>query len=219
MMTAAGKEGAEMSRGREPQPRETIETEEQAQRYAMQYAEAESRKVRKRPDSQARADSSEVNSIFLNHNLHLMQYPALSIHSSAAEIRNRIALYFNICDQDGMRATIAGLSLALGIDRRRLWEINTGKVQVSKDIQTIIQRAYQLINSQLEGMMLAGQAAPVPSIFLLKAQFAYEDTHKIEINNGSREDDTETPEEIEEKIKNAITDFLPEDFETEGGGI
>lgn len=192
--------------------RETIETEEQAQRYAIQYADSESRKIRKRPDSQVKAESSEVNSTYLSHNIRLMKLPALTIHSDAAELRERVNTYFTICDQDGMRATIAGLSLALGIDRRRLWEISSGKNTngIGQETREVISRAYQLINSQIEGMMIAGQSAPIPSIFLLKAQFAYEDTHKIEISSGKFEDEEgRTVEELEKKYRDAIpTDYI-----------
>lgn len=205
--------------GRTAKPnRETIETAEQAQRYAIQYADTESRKIRKRPDSQVKADSAEVNSEYLSHNLRLMQLPALTIHSDAAELRKRVNEYFNICDQDGMRATIAGLSLALGIDRRRLWEISSGKSNatgIGQETREVIARAYQLINSQIEGMMIAGQSAPIPSIFLLKAQFNYEDTHKIEITNGKLEDEAgQTVEELDKKYRDAI----PADFSEYGEG-
>lgn len=177
------------------------------QEYTAQLAILESGKVRKRPDRQIQTEAG-TNNRYLSHNLKLMRLEPLTVADPAETIEARIYEYFQICADDDMRPTISGLSLALGIDRRRLWEINVGKSSHGKDTAAVIRRAYQLITAEIEGMMFSGQCNPIPAIFMLKNHAGFVDRQEIELS-ANQSEDIETPEEIEAKLQKYI-DAMPE---------
>lgn len=186
---------------------------EQIQEYEMQLAAQESRKVRKRPDSQIQTEAGQ-NNRYLVHNLKLMRLEPLTLNDTAEEIESRIYEYFQICADDDMRPTISGLALSLGIDRRRLWEVNAGKSAHSKDKAAIIRRAYQLITAEIEGMMFSGQCNPIPAIFMLKNHAGFTDRQEIELSANRQDEEIQTAEELDRKYRDAIIeDYEPSKFE------
>lgn len=184
----------------------TDDQSEAAAIYAIQ--QRENQKVRKRPDSKVTAAAGE-NAENLAHSLKLMRLEPVDL-TDAEAVRERITEYFTICLEDDERSTVAGLSLAFGVDRRRLWEIQAGKTNKPVEVQDLVRRAYQVINSQLESLMYSGKTNPVPAIFLLKANFQYEDTHRIELE-AVQPEDYKTPDqiaaELSAKYADIITDF------------
>ena len=184
------------------------------QEYTEQLAEIESRKVRKRPDRQIQATEG-TNKRFLTHNMRLMRLEPLTIDRPAQEIENRIFEYFQICLDDDQRPTIQGLSLALGIDRRRLWEVYSGtmKRQYSAETTAIIKRAYGAIVSEIEGLMIQGSANPVPCIFLLKNHANYTDRQEISLAATEQTEHIQSAEELDRKYADAVpVDYTPSDW-------
>jgi hypothetical protein len=182
----------------------TDKQSEEAAIFAIQ--QRESLKARSRPDRKVTAAAGE-NAANLAHSLKLMRLEPVNL-ADAMAVQERIAEYFAICLEDDERSTVAGLALAFGVDRRRLWEIQAGKTNKPKAVQELIQRAYQVINAQLESLMYSGKTNPIPAIFLLKANFQYEDTHKIEIAPAQSDDSVLSPEEIVAQLEAApVVDY------------
>lgn len=198
---------------REPKPnREQIRTPEDAERYAIQYTAAESRKVRKRPDSAVSAPGD--NDKYLSHNLRLARLQGLTLRDPAETIRDRVFEYFQICSEDGMRPTAGGLAIALGIDYRRLWEVKAGKSSCSSEVKDIISQAYMMINAQVEAMMYDGKAPAIPCIFMLKNHAGFTDSQQIELSAAKNDDAERSVEELEQKYMDAV----PADFSEYGEG-
>ena len=65
------------------------------------------------------------NTKYLMANVELMNMPDIDI-KNPEEVRQRINDYFKLYASYDMKPTVAGLGMALGMDRRRLWEIKTG---------------------------------------------------------------------------------------------
>ena len=85
-----------------------------------------------------------------------------------------------------MKPTVAGMGMALGLDRRRLWEIKVGATQGRGEIDTLpgevrdsIKKAYSLMENMWESYMNSGKINPVSGIFLGKNNFGYQDKQEM----------------------------------------
>jgi hypothetical protein len=87
--------------------------------------------------------------------------------------------YFQIHIDGDLKPTVAGMAMALGIDRRRLWEIKAGVQDRNQDLPTMtrdsIKKAYDFLETLWENYMHNGKINPVSGIFLAKNNFGYQD--------------------------------------------
>lgn len=186
-------------------------TEEEAMAAAMALTEKENKKVRKRPDSTVQAMPGD-NAKYTAHNLMLYRLKPVSFES-AEEINNRIETYFDICQQNDMKPSVAGFSLALGIDRSTLWKIVTGAIVKPDAVRNVLKRAYYLLNAQMEDYMQNGKINPVSGIFLMKNAWGYKDKQEIEVS--ASQGDTESPDQLASKYADAIPVDFTVDEQTE----
>ena len=121
------------------------------------------------------------NTKYLMVNVELMNMTNIDIRNPE-EVRQRVNDYFKLYASYDMKPTVAGLAMALGLDRRRLWEIKTDNyVNVGgyKDLpfETVdsIKKAYFLMENLWETYMNSGKINPVSGIFLGKNNFGYQD--------------------------------------------
>ena len=111
--------------------------------------------------------------------IELFNMPRVDLEDEWA-VRERITEFFEVYAKRGLKPTVAGLGLALGLDRRRLWEIKTGAVNTRqrtwpKGTQDSIRGAYVIMESLWESYMVGGKLNPVTGIFLAKNQYGYVD--------------------------------------------
>lgn len=182
-------------------------SEEEAREAAMQLAEQESRKVRKRPDRTVQADPGD-NARYTRHNMELYTLPEISL-DDAEQVNGRVFDYFGICERNDMKPSVTALALALGIDRRRLWEIANGKSAKPPAVSDVLKKAYLILNAQMEDYAQNGKMNPVTAIFLMKNHFGYQDKQEIEVSAG--QSDIESPEALDEKYRDAIPVDFTED--------
>ena len=136
------------------------------------------------------------NAKFLRVNIELMNMPSIDIRKPE-EVGQRINDYFMLYAEADMKPTVAGLGLALGMDRRRLWEIKTGApigghTQQSLPAETVdaIKKAYHIMENLWESYMNSGKINPVSGIFLAKNNFGYQDkTEYVLTPNQKQESD------------------------------
>ncbi len=186
-------------------------TEEEALAAAKAMAEKENKKVRKRPDSTVQAEPGD-NAKYIRHNMMLYNLDPVSF-KSAEEIKERTQTYFEICAENDMKPSVAGYALSLGISRQELWRIISGHSVKPDAVRDALKRPYLVLNAQLEDYMQNGKVNPVTGIFLSKNHFAYQD--KQEITVSANQDPAESPEQIEQKIRDAIpADFSVNEDET-----
>lgn len=184
-------------------------TKEEAEAAALALAEKESRKVRRRPDSTIQAEPGD-NAKYTAHNLMLFKLKPLSLND-AEEVEERTETYFDICNQNDMKPSVAGYALALGIDRRTLWAYVSGTRVKPPAVVDVLKRAYALLNAQLEDYMQNGKVNPVTGIFLSKNHFAYQDKQEIEVS--ANQGDAESPDQLAAKYANAIPADFADDAE------
>lgn len=73
----------------------------------------------KRPDSTAQLQPGD-NRKYLTHDLRMWDWPDVNM-KEPEQVKARIGQYFQICAEDDMKPSVAGMALAFGVDRKTLW--------------------------------------------------------------------------------------------------
>ena len=114
-------------------------------------------------------------------NMKFLTLPKIDLHDPVA-VQNRLSEYFQIYAEADMKPTVAGMAMALDLDRRRLWEIKvgapiggTGKQHLPTETLDYIKKAYEILESSMESYANAGKINPVMAIFMMKNHFGYQD--------------------------------------------
>lgn len=114
-------------------------------------------------------------------NMKFLTLPKVDLHDPDA-VRQRIGEYFQIYAEADMKPTVAGMAMALDVDRRRLWEIKTGALvgghtQHSLPAESVdcIKKAYEILEATMESYANGGKINPVMAIFMMKNHFGYQD--------------------------------------------
>lgn len=135
------------------------------------------------------------NRKYMSIGLELYKMDKVDLHDPVA-VKDRIAEYFRLYGEADVKPTVTGLGMALGVDRRRLWEIATGATQGRGDIDTLpqesrdaIKRAYDFLGNLWENYMQNGKINPVSGIFLGKNNFGYQDKQDVVITPNNPESD------------------------------
>ncbi len=142
------------------------------------------------------------NTKYTSFALAIMQLPKIDFRNPV-ELRSRVEEYFQLCSVHDMKPGVAAVGLAIGLDRRRLWEIRSGNhVRVSgipQECQDIINEVYDSLEVLWENYMQNGKINPVSGIFLGKNNFGYADKQEYVVTpNTSGLSDTD-PATIEAK--------------------
>ncbi len=132
-----------------------------------------------RPDLPSVVDLPDGdNNKYTTFALAIMQLPKIDFRNPE-QLRSRVLEYFQLCADHDMKPGVAAVGLAIGLDRRRLWEIRSGNhVRVSgipQECKDIINGVYDSLEVLWEGYMANGKINPVSGIFLAKNNFGYQD--------------------------------------------
>ena len=174
------------------------------------YNTPEPTKVIKKPRRTDLANTVELpegdNNKYTTFALAIMQLPKIDIRNPV-ELRSRVVEYFQLCADHDMKPGVAAVGLAIGLDRRRLWEIRSGtvNVQIPQECKDIINEVYDSLEVLWEGYMTNGKINPVSGIFLGKNNFGYQDKQEYVVTPNTM--GTDVPAEVIE----AKYDALPED--------
>jgi hypothetical protein len=131
------------------------------------------------------------NSKFLAVSMELMNLPEIDL-KDPEQVNERLQLYFQIHADNDMKPTVAGMGMALGLDRRRLWEIKTGVPDRNKDLPTLtrdsIKKGYEYMEILWENYMQNGKINPVSGIFLGKNNFGYQDKQEMVLTPNTNQE-------------------------------
>ena len=161
---------------------------------------------RKRPDlteKQSVHTKPGDNTKYINHSLKLYDLPKVDMSNTDA-VNQRVKEYFQICSDDDMKPSVAGLALALDIDRRRLWEIREGKMGKNPAVSDTLKKTMRLLDLQMVDYMQNGQINPVSGIFLMKNNFGYADKQEVVVTPQSPLGDTKDTKEIEDRYVESV---------------
>lgn len=129
--------------------------------------------------------------------LAIMQLPKIDVRNPE-QLRKRVLEYFQLCTTHDMKPGVAAVGLAIGLDRRRLWEIRAGikNTTIPPECHQIINEVYDSLEVLWEGYMSSGKINPVSGIFLAKNNFGYQDKQEYVLtpNQGATTIDPATIE-------------------------
>lgn len=139
------------------------------------------------------------NTKYLNLGMKLFNLPPIDL-KDAEQVNNRLMEFFKIHAEADMKPTVSGMGMALGLDRRRLWEIKSGVNDRNKDLPTptrdSIKRAYEYMEILWENYMQNGKINPVSGIFLGKNNFGYQDKTEYVVTPNMHNDSDYSKEDI-----------------------
>ena len=145
------------------------------------------------------------NSKYLAVSMKLMNLPDIDL-KDPEQVIDRLNEYFQIHADNDMKPTVAGMGLALGLDRRRLWEIRTGNLKGGNseyDLPTMtldaIKKAYKLMENLWENYMQNGKINPVSGIFLGKNNFGYQDKTEYVVTPNTNSDSDYSTDDIRKR--------------------
>lgn len=150
------------------------------------------------------------NKKYLEHSLKMWRWPPVDT-KQPEQVEARILEYFQLCADDDMKPSVAGLAMAFGLDRRRLWEIVTGQSKLTTLVVDTIKKAYQILNMQMENYMQNGKINPVAGIFLMKNNMGYQDKSEVVLTPNSPLGDQKTPEELQQQYIEAAGIEAPDE--------
>lgn len=163
---------------------------------------------RKRPDlSESQTVHTEPgdNRKYILHSLRLAELPKLNL-TSVEEVTQRIKDYFTICAEDDMKPSVAGLALAMDIDRRYLWEIREGRKGKNPAVADTLKKAMKILDLQMVDYMQNGRINPVSGIFLMKNNFGYADKQEVVLTPNNPLGDTKDTKELEERYIDSVVE-------------
>lgn len=156
-----------------------------------------------RPDQQPQTEPGD-NTKYVRHTMEIAALDRIDL-KKADQVEQRVMRYFSICEDNDMKPSVAGLALALGIERTTLWKIRT-KQEGSYPAEVIntLKRAVQIINAMMEDYMQNGKINPVSGIFLMKNNMDYTDKQEVVVTPNNPYGETADVKELEEKYRNSV---------------
>lgn len=106
------------------------------------------------------------------------------VWEDVTDVENRINEFFDIVGKYKNKPTVAGLALALGIDRAKLGRIMSGRDEgktYSVEVRQLLHSIYVMYESMWEQSMNDGDIPTNSGIFIGKNQFGYKDVVEHEI--------------------------------------
>ena len=169
----------------------------------------------KRPDSTAQLQPGD-NRKYLTHDLRMWDWPDVNM-KEPEQVKARIGQYFQICAEDDMKPSVAGMALAFGVDRKTLWCWCNGvdSAYIPAESRSTLKKAYYFLNAQMENYMQNGKINPVAGIFLMKNNMGYADKQEVVLTPNQQLGDQIPAEDLEKKyledVVGASGDYDPED--------
>ena len=155
------------------------------------------------------------NQKYIDVSRKLFNLPSIDL-KDPEQVQARLNEYFNIQYDADLKPTVAGMAMALGIDRRRLWEIRADVANRNQDLPTLtrdsIKKAYDFMENLWENYMQNGKINPVSGIFLGKNTFGYQDKTEYVVTPNVNNDSDYSAEDIKARyaIDSATIEQLPE---------
>ena len=153
------------------------------------------------------------NTRIVQTNMRFFNMPAIDLHDPVA-VQERLCEYFQIYAEADLKPTVAGMGMALGLDRRRLWEIKTGaavggttKQSLPPETLVLIKKAYEILETSMENYANAGKINPVMAIFMMKNHFGYQDKTEYVLTPNQKQDSDYDADDIRKRyLSDSVVD-------------
>ena len=169
-------------------------------------------KAKRKPAGMAAALAGDLgqepgdNTRIVQTNMKFFDMPRVDLHDPAA-VHERLSEYFRIYGEADLKPTVAGMAMALGVDRRRLWAIandqpnggNGYKLNLPPETTDLVKKAYEILETSMENYANAGKINPVMAIFMMKNHFGYQDKTEYVLTPNQRQDSDYDAEDIRKR--------------------
>lgn len=152
------------------------------------------------------------NTKYIKHSLRLSAFPKMDVNNEY-EVQKRILDYFDICAEDDMKPSVPGLALIFGLGRQSLMQIINGSYPRCKNSTSIelLQRAYNMLDLQMNNYLTDGKVNPVAGIFLMKNHFNYADKTEVAMSNELSLGTESTAKQLEDKYLSSMGQIIDTD--------
>ena len=145
------------------------------------------------------------NTKFLQLNMELFNMEKIDLHDEEA-VAERLNEYFALYAKYDTKPTVAGMAMALGMNRRTLIAIvndyATGgagyKTALPQEVALHIKKAHYLLENLWENYATNGKINPVTAIFLGKNNFGYQDKTEYVVTPNVHQDNYD-PDSIRQR--------------------
>lgn len=146
------------------------------------------------------------NTKFMIVNMALFNMEKIDLHSVDAVV-DRLNEYFKLYAENDMKPTVAGMAMALGMNRHTLWAITHDKPtggdgyysSLPKEVALVIKNAYEMLENLWESYMNSGKINPVAGIFLGKNNYGYQDKTETVLTPNVKTENDYSVEEIKQR--------------------
>lgn len=142
-------------------------------------------------------DNPNDNQKMVAHAVQIMSFPKIDTHD-LDQVEQRTYEYLSLCAQNGMKPGIEGYALALGINRKSLFDIRTGRQKRPKEVVEIMERTCQLVGEIMENGITDGKINPLVGFFFMRNNHGYKNADPEEEPHTINEE-TKTAEQIAAK--------------------
>lgn len=156
---------------------------------------------------------------YISVSMQLFNLPTIDLHKPE-QVQARLNEYFKIQFDADVKPTVAGMAMALGLDRRRLWEIKADVADRNQGLPTLtrdyIKKAYDFMENLWENYMQNGKLNPVSGIFLGKNNFGYQDKTEYVLTPNTNTDSDYDADDIKKRyLSNSPTLELPDSLDSQ----
>lgn len=124
----------------------------------------------------------------------MRKLPAVS-KREPEKVEERLNYYFQYCTDKGIKPSVEGMSLCLGVSRQSLWEWEN---DTNSKAGQLVARAKELINALLTTWTMNGKINAVYSIWLQKNNAGYSDVKTLEFKQQTQPQALNLEQQIEE---------------------
>ena len=149
------------------------------------------------------------NTRIVQTSMKFFDMPKVDLHDPQA-VHDRLCEYFAIYGEADLKPTVAGMAMALGVDRRRLWAIANdqptgggGKLMnIPPESADLVKKAYEILETSMENYANAGKINPVMAIFMMKNHFGYQDKTEYVLTPNQKQESDYNADEISKRYLN-----------------
>ena len=146
------------------------------------------------------------NTRIVQTNMKFFDMPRVDLKNPDA-VRERLGEYFRIYGEADLKPTVAGMAMALGINRRTLWAIandqptggNGYKLNLPPESTDLVKKAYEMLEMSMEAYANSGKINPVMAIFMMKNHWNYQDKTEYVLTPNQKQESDYNVEDISKR--------------------
>lgn len=165
-------------------------------------ADSHPRTPGKRPDKTVQTASGD-NAKYITNALAVAQFEKVDMNDPEA-VAERVQEYFELCLRNDAKPSLSGLALALGTDRRRIWDFREGKREVNPATRDTLKKASVVLDVLMNDYAQNGKINPVTAIFLMRNNFGYTNEQEIVITPANPLGESSDAAKLAEKYGESV---------------